>query len=201
MSVADPTVIEFDVRTDEMLVNMGPQHPSTHGVLRLVLRTDGEVISEVVPHLGYLHRCAEKIGENVTPIQFMPYTDRMDYLAAMNMNLGYSLAVEKLAGMKTTKKAPTNESRSTTAVPPPNAASARTPDPAPMGIASVSPTIARMRRSSLTASRRSRAATSAALRRSNFGQITMVVHNREVDVLQRRHLAHLLAHLQTGAAA
>ena len=96
---SDPTVIEFDVRTDEMLVNMGPQHPSTHGVLRLVLRTDGEVVSEVTPHLGYLHRCAEKIGENVTPIQYIPYTDRMDYLAAMNMNLGYSLAVEKLCGM------------------------------------------------------------------------------------------------------
>ncbi len=95
----DQTVVEFDVRTDEMLVNMGPQHPSTHGVLRLVLRTDGEMISEVTPHLGYLHRCAEKIGENVTPIQFIPYTDRMDYLAAMNMNLGYSLAVEKLCGM------------------------------------------------------------------------------------------------------
>jgi NADH-quinone oxidoreductase subunit D len=101
----DPTVIEFDVRTDEMLVNMGPQHPSTHGVLRLVLRTDGEIISEVTPHLGYLHRCAEKIGENVTPIQFIPYTDRMDYLAAMNMNLGYSLAVEKLCGMKLPEKA------------------------------------------------------------------------------------------------
>src|SRR5256886_8000137 len=108
---------------------------------------------------------------------------------------------EKLAGMKTTKKAPTSESRFTTAVPPPNAASAWTPDPAPMGIASVSPTIARMRRSSLTASRRSRPATSAALRRSNFGQITLVFHNREVDVLQRRQLAHLLTHLQTGAAA
>ncbi len=103
--VADPTVIEFDVRTDEMLVNMGPQHPSTHGVLRLVLRTDGEVIREVTPHLGYLHRCAEKIGENVTPIQFIPYTDRMDYLAAMNMNLGYSLAVEKLCAMKIPEKA------------------------------------------------------------------------------------------------
>ncbi|MFO0968210.1 MAG: NADH-quinone oxidoreductase subunit D [Gemmataceae bacterium] len=101
----DPTVIEFDVRTDEMLVNMGPQHPSTHGVLRLVLRTDGEIISEVTPHLGYLHRCAEKIGENVTPIQFIPYTDRMDYLAAMNMNLGYSMAVEKLCGMKIPEKA------------------------------------------------------------------------------------------------
>ena len=101
----DQTIIEFDVRTDEMLVNMGPQHPSTHGVLRLVLRTDGEVISEVTPHLGYLHRCAEKIGENVTPIQFIPYTDRMDYLAGMNMNLGYSLAVEKLCGMKMPEKA------------------------------------------------------------------------------------------------
>src|SRR6266516_3552411 len=104
-TAADPTVVEFDVRTDEMLVNMGPQHPSTHGVLRLVLRTDGEVISEVVPHLGYLHRCAEKIGENVTPIQFIPYTDRMDYLAGMNMNLAYSLAVEKLCGMKLHEKA------------------------------------------------------------------------------------------------
>src|SRR6201984_690433 len=104
-SVQDPTIVEFDVRTDEMLVNMGPQHPSTHGVLRLVLRTDGEVISEVTPHLGYLHRCAEKIGENVHPIQFIPYADRMDYLAAMNMNLGYSLAVEKLCGMKLPEKA------------------------------------------------------------------------------------------------
>src|SRR5262245_3952546 len=104
-TAADPTIIEFDVRTDEMLVNMGPQHPSTHGVLRLVLRTDGEIISEVIPHLGYLHRCAEKIGENVTPIQFIPYTDRMDYLAGMNMNLGYSLAVEKLCNMKLPEKA------------------------------------------------------------------------------------------------
>src|SRR5580698_3015711 len=101
----DQTIVEFDVRTDEMLVNMGPQHPSTHGVLRLVLRTDGEIVSEVTPHLGYLHRCAEKIGENVTPIQFIPYTDRMDYLAGMNMNLAYSLAVEKLCGMKLPEKA------------------------------------------------------------------------------------------------
>ncbi len=98
-------LVEFDVRTDEMLVNMGPQHPSTHGVLRLVLRTDGEIVQDVVPHLGYLHRCAEKIGENVTAIQFIPYTDRMDYLAAMNMNLGYSLAVEKLCGTVIPEKA------------------------------------------------------------------------------------------------
>ena len=105
LTLPDPTIVEFDVRTDEMLVNMGPQHPSTHGVLRLVLRTDGEVISEVTPHLGYLHRCAEKIGENVTPIQYIPYTDRMDYLAGMNMNLGYSLVVEKLCDMKIPEKA------------------------------------------------------------------------------------------------
>ena len=94
--IDDPRTIEFDVRTDEMLVNMGPQHPSTHGVLRLVLRTDGEIVSEVTPHIGYLHRCAEKIGENLTPRQYIPYTDRMDYLAGMNMNLGWALTVEKL---------------------------------------------------------------------------------------------------------
>src|SRR6476619_753302 len=105
LPTTDQTVVEFDVRTDEMLVNMGPQHPSTHGVLRLVLRTDGEVISEVVSHLGYLHRCAEKIGENVTTIQYMPYTEGMDSLAGMNMNLAYALAVEKLAGMKLPDKA------------------------------------------------------------------------------------------------
>jgi len=97
-AIEDPRIIELDVRTDEMLVNMGPQHPSTHGVLRLVLRTDGEIVSEVTPHIGYLHRCAEKIGENLTPRQWIPYTDRMDYLAGMNMNLGWALCVEKLLG-------------------------------------------------------------------------------------------------------
>jgi NADH-quinone oxidoreductase subunit D len=100
-----PLTVEFEARTNEMLVHMGPQHPSTHGVLMLVLKTDGEVVSDVTPHLGYLHRCAEKIGENVTPIQYIPYTDRMDYLAAMNMNLGYSLAVERLCGLKVPEKA------------------------------------------------------------------------------------------------
>ncbi len=101
----DPRIVEFDVRTDEMLVNMGPQHPSTHGVLRLVLRTDGEIISEVEPHLGYLHRCAEKIGENLTPRQWIPYTDRMDYLAGMSMNLGWALCVEKLLQHELSEKA------------------------------------------------------------------------------------------------
>mgnify|MGYP001219061275 FL=1 len=101
----DPRIIEFDVRTDEMLVNMGPQHPSTHGVLRLVLRTDGEVVSELEPHIGYLHRSAEKIGENVSARQWIPYTDRMDYLAAMNMNLGWALAVEKLMKYEVSERA------------------------------------------------------------------------------------------------
>jgi NADH-quinone oxidoreductase subunit D len=105
ISQVDPELVEFDLRSDEMLVNMGPQHPSTHGVLRLVLRTDGEVVTEITPHIGYLHRSAEKIAENVTPRQFLPYTDRMDYLASMNMNLGWALAVEKLMGLQVTEKA------------------------------------------------------------------------------------------------
>lgn len=94
-----------EVRTEELLINMGPQHPSTHGVLRVVLRTDGELVLDAVPHIGYLHRCAEKIGENVTARQWIPYTDRMDYLAGMNMNLGWSLTVEKLLGLQVTEKA------------------------------------------------------------------------------------------------
>ena len=99
-----PEIVEYDVRTDEMLINMGPQHPSTHGVLRLVLRTDGEVVTDVTPHIGYLHRSAEKIGENLTPRQFLPYTDRLDYLAGMNMNLGWALCVEKLLGVRVSEK-------------------------------------------------------------------------------------------------
>ena len=89
-----------DLRTEEMLINMGPQHPSTHGVLRIVLRTDGEMVLEAVPHIGYLHRCAEKIGENLPPYQYIPYTDRMDYLAGMNNNQGFALAVERLKGIE-----------------------------------------------------------------------------------------------------
>ena len=94
-----------DARTEEMLINMGPQHPSTHGVLRLVLRTDGEMVLETIPHIGYLHRCAEKIGENLQPFQFIPYTDRLDYLAGMNNNHGYALAVEKLMGIEVPERA------------------------------------------------------------------------------------------------
>ncbi len=104
-ATSDTQIVEFDVRTDEMLISMGPQHPSTHGVLRLALRTDGEVVSEVEPHIGYLHRCAEKIGENLSPRQWVPYTDRMDYLASMNMNLGWAMTVEKLLNLELPPKA------------------------------------------------------------------------------------------------
>ncbi len=93
-----------DLQTEEMLINMGPQHPSTHGVLRLVLRTDGELVLSATPHIGYLHRCAEKLGENLQPYQWVPKTDRMDYVAAMNNNHAWSIAVEKLCGLQTPER-------------------------------------------------------------------------------------------------
>lgn len=96
---ADELAQPQDFPTEEMLVNMGPQHPATHGVLRVVLRTDGEMVLEAVPHIGYLHRCAEKIGETLAPYQYIPYTDRMDYLAGMNNNLAFAEACEKLSGL------------------------------------------------------------------------------------------------------
>src|SRR5512138_3965223 len=89
-----------DLDTDEMILNMGPQHPATHGVLRVELKTDGEVVKAARPHIGYLHRCFEKHAENVDYPGVIPYTDRMDYCAAMNMELGYVLTVEKLMGIQ-----------------------------------------------------------------------------------------------------
>ncbi len=94
-----------DVRTEEMLLNMGPQHPSTHGVFRVVIRTDGEMILESESHIGYLHRCFEKIAENVDYMQVVPYTDRMDYLCAMINNLGYAEAVEKVMQLEVPERA------------------------------------------------------------------------------------------------
>jgi NADH-quinone oxidoreductase subunit D len=91
--------------TQEMLINMGPQHPSTHGVLRVLLRTDGEVVVNARPDVGYLHRALEKIGERVTYAQFMPFTDRLDYLASMNCNCAYAWSVEKLAGIEVPERA------------------------------------------------------------------------------------------------
>ena len=84
------------LKTEEIALNMGPQHPSTHGVLRLVVELEGELIVNVKPHIGYLHRCFEKHAEAMTYPQVIPYTDRLDYLASMSNNLGYAIAVEKL---------------------------------------------------------------------------------------------------------
>ena len=81
-----------------MALNMGPSHPSTHGVLRLLVEMDGETITRAIPDLGYLHRGDEKIAENMTYNQFVPYTDRLDYLAPLANNVAYALAVEKLLG-------------------------------------------------------------------------------------------------------
>jgi NADH-quinone oxidoreductase subunit D len=92
---------------EEMVLNMGPQHPSTHGVLRLELETDGEIVKKVTPHIGYLHRCFEKHAENVDYPGVIPYTDRMDYIASMNNSLGYALAVEKLMGIEVNERVKT----------------------------------------------------------------------------------------------
>ena len=96
-----------DVHGERMLLQMGPQHPATHGVLRLELETDGEMVVKATPHIGYLHRCFEKVCENMTWPQIVPYTDRLDYLASMNNNLGYVLACEKLFGIEVSERVQT----------------------------------------------------------------------------------------------
>ena len=88
-----------DVKGEKMVLNMGPSHPATHGVLRLRLEMDGEIITKAEPDVGYLHRGDEKIAENMTYNQFLPYTDRLDYLAPLANNVHYVLAVEKLLGI------------------------------------------------------------------------------------------------------
>ena len=89
-----------ELEGERLTLNMGPSHPSTHGVLRLVLELDGEVITDARPEIGYLHRGDEKIAENMTYTQFIPYTDRLDYLAPLANNVAYALAVEKLMGVE-----------------------------------------------------------------------------------------------------
>lgn len=88
------------IRTEEMLINMGPHHPSTHGVLQLVLHTDGEIVTKIEPVIGYLHRTFEKHAENLQYNQIVPFTDRADYIASMNNNWTYAMTVEKLAGIE-----------------------------------------------------------------------------------------------------
>jgi NADH-quinone oxidoreductase subunit D len=89
-----------ELHGERMMINMGPQHPSTHGVLRLVLELDGEEIINVWPDVGFLHRAKEKVAENMTYTQFIPYTDRLDYLAPLANNVAYAYAVEKLLGLE-----------------------------------------------------------------------------------------------------
>ncbi|MEJ2555202.1 MAG: NADH-quinone oxidoreductase subunit NuoD, partial [Anaerolineae bacterium] len=93
------------LRTEKIVVNLGPQHPSTHGVFRMVVTLDGETVVDLEPVVGYLHRNHEKIGERNGWLMNMPYTDRLDYLNSMGNNLGYALAVEKLKDVEVPERA------------------------------------------------------------------------------------------------
>ena len=103
--LADTELSVEDALENEMILNMGPQHPATHGVLRLLLRLDGETVMGCVPELGYLHRGYEKLAENMSYYEFIPHTDRLDYLAPMANNVAWALAVEKLAGIEAPPRA------------------------------------------------------------------------------------------------
>ena len=102
---SDSNITVEDALENEMILNMGPQHPATHGVLRLLLRLDGETIVACVPELGYLHRGYEKMAENMSYYEFIPHTDRLDYLAPLSNNVAWVLAVEKLAGIEVPPRA------------------------------------------------------------------------------------------------
>ncbi|MTI32895.1 NADH-quinone oxidoreductase subunit D [Xanthovirga aplysinae] len=91
---------EEEIKSDEMILSVGPQHPSTHGVMRLEVITDGEIVKDVVPHLGFLHRCFEKHAESMPYNQTIPFVDRMDYLAAMNSEHAYVMGVERMLGIE-----------------------------------------------------------------------------------------------------
>jgi NADH-quinone oxidoreductase subunit D len=100
LKLSEPGKISVEsLRSEEMIVNLGPQHPSTHGVLRLEVLLEGEVIKEVVPHIGYLHRCFEKHAENLPYNQVIPFVDRLDYVAAMNCEHVYAMGVERMLGI------------------------------------------------------------------------------------------------------
>jgi NADH-quinone oxidoreductase subunit D len=99
-----PTGNDPEMHGEHMLINIGPQHPATHGVLRLVLELDGETVIRCIPHIGYLHSSFEKLGEYRTWNQIIPLTDRMDYLAPLIYNCAYAMAVEKLMGIEVTER-------------------------------------------------------------------------------------------------
>src|SRR5215831_15902356 len=100
LHITDSVKIDEQTRVDTMTINMGPQHPSTHGVLRLIVTLDGETAVKVIPDVGFLHTGIEKTAESKSYFQALVVTDRMDYLAPLSNNLGYSLAVEKLLGVE-----------------------------------------------------------------------------------------------------
>ena len=105
MAKIEQPISETAMSTDQIIVNLGPQHPSTHGVFRMVARLDGETVLDLQPVMGYLHRNHEKIGERNTFLMNMPFTDRLDYFCSMSNNFGYALAVEKLMGIKPPERA------------------------------------------------------------------------------------------------
>ncbi len=99
--------IEIDygqVHTERMRLNVGPQHPSTHGVLRLEVELEGEIVTDVIPHIGYLHRCFEKYCENCTYVQVVPYIDRLDYISSMSNEIPYALGIEKLLDINVSER-------------------------------------------------------------------------------------------------
>src|SRR5688572_15860869 len=100
ITVPDSGAKASEFQTEKMSLSMGPSHPSTHGVLRLQMELDGEILTKCDPVLGYLHRGNEKIAENMTYNQFVPYTDRLDYLAPLANNMAYAIAVERLAKLE-----------------------------------------------------------------------------------------------------
>ena len=101
LALSEPNKFKAEaLRTEEMIINLGPQHPSTHGVLRLEVLIDGEIVREVVPHLGYLHRCFEKHAENLPYNQVIPFVDRLDYVASMNSEHAYAMGVERMLGIE-----------------------------------------------------------------------------------------------------
>jgi len=96
---------EENIKSEILTVNMGPQHPATHGVLRVEIKTDSEIVTQAIPHIGYLHRCFEKHAENIDYRGIIPFADRMDYIAAINMEHGWCIAVEKLLGTEVPRRA------------------------------------------------------------------------------------------------
>jgi NADH-quinone oxidoreductase subunit D len=101
LALSEPNKLKPEnLRSEEMIINLGPQHPSTHGVLRLEVLMDGEIVKDVVPHIGYLHRCFEKHAENLPYSQVIPFVDRLDYVAAMSNEHVYAMGVERMLGIE-----------------------------------------------------------------------------------------------------